>query len=102
MWPSRYCCSPRSGCARSWRQSNTRQFGCPASCSVETRVVYVLEPQLAVQPLVEMHLGVFHRRLVGAGVVEALLVQRAPAAVQTRADLVVLDRGLHVGRLLRL
>ena len=58
--------------------------------------------ELAVQPLVEVHLGVFHRRLVGAGVVEALLVERAAAAVQALADLVVLDRGLDVRRLLRL
>ena len=61
-----------------------------------------LAAQLAVQPLVEVHLGVFHRRLVGAGVVLALLVERAAAAVEALADLVVLDRGLDVRRLLRL
>src|SRR5688572_24013141 len=92
MWPSLYCCSPSSGLARSWRQSNTRHLTrLSASSPVET----------SVEPLMEMHLRVFHRRLVGAGVVEALLVERAPAAVQALADLVVLDRGLYVSGLLR-
>src|SRR5687767_4479577 len=93
MCPSRYCCSPRSGLARSWRQSKTRQRGRFCSNSpVET----------SVEPLMEMNLRLFHRRLVRAGVVETLLVERAPAAVQAQADLVVLDRGLDVSGLLRL
>ena len=45
---------------------------------------------------------VLHRRLVRAGVVQALLPERAPAAVQAAADVVVFQRGLVVGGLLRL
>src|SRR5438105_4100081 len=54
------------------------------------------------QPLVEVHLGIFHRRLVRTGIVQSFLVQRAPAAVHALAQDVVLDRGLRVRRLLRL
>src|SRR5688572_11391638 len=90
---SRYWFSPSSGLARSCRQSNSRHAPrLRLNSSVETRV----------EPLMEMHLRVFHRRLVGPGVVRPLLVERAPAAVQALADLVVLDRRLYVGRLLRL
>src|SRR5687768_5375877 len=92
MWPSLYCCSPRSGLARSWRQSKTRHFWKLAARSpVET----------SVEPFMKMHLRIFHWRLVRAGVVEALLVEGAPPAVQAQADLVVLDRGLDVCGLLR-
>src|SRR5688572_22584559 len=43
IWPSRYCCSPRSGFIRSWRQSNTRHSArLRASCCVETRVVCMM------------------------------------------------------------
>src|SRR5213075_2388949 len=89
-----------SGFARSWRQSKMRH--CPrwaASSAVETRVV--LTAKTRVQPLVEVHFRVFHRRLVGPGVVEARLVERAAAAIELVADHVVLDRRLGVGRLLR-
>src|SRR5260221_11396326 len=93
MWDSRYWLSPQSGLARSCRQSNNRQgVGSLLSSSVET----------SMQPLVEVHFGVLHRRLAGAGVVQALLVKRAPDLLEALADLVVLDRRLGVGRLLRL
>src|SRR5688572_29150133 len=92
MWPSRYWCSPSSGLAKSWRQSNTRHLAkFAASSAVDT----------SVEPFMEVDLRVFHRRLVRAGVIQPLLVERAPAAVQALADLVVLERGLDVGRLLR-
>src|SRR5438876_8906502 len=100
---SRYCCSPNSGLARSWRQSKTRHSGCAASSSVETSVFKrpsYLQP--APQPLVKVHHRVLHRRVVGAGIVEALLPERPAAAVQAAADLVVLERSLGVGSLLRL
>src|SRR5262245_58694650 len=43
MWPWRYCSAPRSGLARSWRQSNTRQCGYwSASCCVDTSVVCMM------------------------------------------------------------
>src|SRR5260221_6360233 len=43
MCASRYCASPRSGFARSWRQSKIRQLSrCWASCSVETSVVRLM------------------------------------------------------------
>src|SRR3981081_1752520 len=96
---------------RSWRQSKIRQCARFCwSCSVETSVVeligvfqvncsdpFSLAAELAVQPLVEVHFGIFHRRLVGSGVVESLLVQRAAPLVEAGADLVVLDGGLEAG-----
>src|SRR5688500_13189213 len=89
---SRYWLSPSSGLARSCRQSSSRHAPrLRLNSSVETRV----------EPLMEMHLRVLHRRLVGSGIVRPLLVERAPAAVQALADFVVLDRRLDVGRLLR-
>src|SRR6266704_3106674 len=54
------------------------------------------------QILMEVHHAVFHRRLVRAGVALAALPQGAPAAVHAPGDLVVLDRGLPVSRLLGL
>src|SRR5260221_13999984 len=100
---SRYCCSPSSGLARSWRQSNTRHSGGAASSSVETSVFKLpsyLQP--APQPLVKVHHRVLHRRLVGAGIIEALLPERPAAAVEPPADFVVFQSGFDVGRLLRL
>src|SRR5678816_993158 len=100
MCDSRYCASPSSGLARSWRQSKRRHCPrCAARSAVETSV---LDAKAAVQVLVEVHLGIFHRRLVRAGVVLALLPERAAAAIEPLADLVVLERGLDVCRLLRL
>src|SRR5688572_14736420 len=93
MWPLRYCCSPSAGWARSWRQSKTRHL---------TRLAASSPVETSVEPLMEMHLRVFHRRLVGAGVVLTRLVERPAAAVEAPADLVVLERGLDVGSLLRL
>src|SRR6185503_18824324 len=82
-WPSRYCCSPSAGLARSCRQSKTRQWArFFSTSSVET----------SVEPFMEVDLRVFHRRLVRAGVVEPLLVERAAAAVEALADLVILER----------
>src|SRR5689334_21702343 len=95
MCDSRYCCSPSFGFARSWRQSKMRHSPRWVSSSVvETSVV--LASKSRVQPLVEVHLGVLHGRLVGTLVVEPALVQGAPAAVEPLADLVVLDRRLDV------
>src|ERR1041385_8653927 len=100
MCASRYWRSPRSGCASSCRQSKMRQSPrCAASSAVETSV---LNAKLAMQPFVEVQFGIFHGRLVGAGVVHALLVERAAAAIKPLADLIVLERGLDVGGLLRI
>src|SRR5271170_7885108 len=105
MCASPYCCSPSAGLARSWRQSKTRHSGWAASSSVETSVVFKLfrrNAEFPAQPFVEMHHRVLHRRLVGAGVVQALLPERPAAAVQAAADLVVFQRGFDVGGPLRL
>jgi hypothetical protein len=52
------------------------------------------------QELVEMPQVVFHRRLVGPGFVQALLVERFAARGDSRADFGILVRGLALGRLL--
>src|SRR5688500_10601803 len=67
-------------------RGGSRRLASPAGCrraAPSRRAWYApsaAEPP--VQPLVKMHLGVLHRRLVRTGVVEALLVERAAAAVE--------------------
>src|SRR5919204_242240 len=100
MCASRYCRSPESGCARSWRQSKMRHSPrCAASSAVETKV---LKAKPAMQPLVEVHFGVFHRRFVRTRVIEPLLPERAPPAIEALADFLVFERRLDIGGLLRL
>src|SRR3990172_2344386 len=109
MWPLPNSSRPQSGFIRSWRQSNTRHCApfarLPASSSVVTSVVWLMlfrrKADLPAQPFVEMHHRVLHRRLVGAGVVQALLPQRLAAAIDALADLVVLERSLVIRGLLR-
>ncbi|KGX49629.1 hypothetical protein Y025_5569 [Burkholderia pseudomallei TSV32] len=58
--------------------------------------------ELPAQELVEVLHAVFHRALIRADLRFAALHQRAAAGVHAPCDLVVLDRGLHIGGALRL